>query len=340
MSPFPDSQKKLNDLKKYLEHDVSYQNQFQDKQLLTNQFLKKYHYSLFYYKHFYDDFHEFGNKLESDFIFYFIPGFNGTPGQIKFGIPSILRAFGNNVYIKSCFLPEFSCNLPTWLKYTQANMELKRKAIVKDLTELAKLGKKVRVVVSSSGFYDFLSIFPKLSPIKSQLILYWVSCAPDKVSSSPWEKVFYKINGFKFQNFKWFSYPNIQLLKFLNPECGTKKRWTSGGQRNLFRKNDLESRFYKFGIMWDYISTGLFNEFLKLNLDIFKIENQKIDIETHALAATKDGFWDDSSIDNIRSTIEKYIVDAKIFYKKTSHLWIVTPEHLYEMFESSLKKSG
>ncbi len=311
----------------------SYQAQFTDKQLLTRKFLKQYHQSLFLYKHFYDDLSEMGNPQTATECFYFIPGFNGTPSQIRFGLPSLLRRFGKNVYIKGLYLDEFSCKLPYWEKFTAENLELRRQKIKEDLEELTKRFNKVRVVTSSSGFYDFLGSWPELQKIKSNLILYWISCAPDTVSASPWEKYFYKLNGFTINGQRWFSYPNLQVLKHLNPECGNHKNWHNHEQNNVFFKNDLESRFFCFGFLWDYISTECFNDVLQNNLAKFNQSGHKIDIETHALAATKDGFWDDSSPANIKATLGRYINRARILYKPTSHLWIVTPEHLSDLFK-------
>lgn len=324
-----------NELFNYYSNNTEYLKLFSNRHFLTDRFLKKYYQSLFYYKHFYDDLNEYGNISTCNDVFYFIPGFNGTPGQIKFGIPSILKVFGNDVYIKSLYVEEFSCKYPTWLKYTKETLEKKRTQIIKDIHQLSQSGKKIRIVVSSSGFYDFLATYPELMKYENNLILYWISCAPDKVSESPWEKAFFPFNGFTFKGHNWFAYPNIQAIKFLNPECGSFKKWHWDGQKNHFGKNDLESRFYQFGFMWDYVSPSFFNEVLKLNLDVFHELKQKVKIETHVLAATDDGFWDDSSEENISATLSRYIASPKILFKKTSHLWVVTPEHLTHLFLSA-----
>jgi len=322
-----------DELKKIYSKNQDYNSKFQDKQLFTTHFLKKFHNSLFFYKHFYDNLNEFGNAKTCDHALYFIPGFNGTPGQIKFGMPSIIKKFGSNIYVKSLYLEELSCKHPYWIKFTKKHLEKRRLTIIKDLKELTKQHKKVRVVVSSSGFYDFLAAYSNLKSVKDKLVLYWISCAPDAVTPSPWEKVFYPINGFTYNGMRWFAYPNLQWLKFLNPECGTKIVWKHNGQKNIFHKNDLESRFYCFGFLWDYASIDLFNFILKTNLDLFFQSPELIDMETHILAATKDGFWDDSSQENIEKTLDKYILTKRIIYKDTSHLWVVTPEHLSELFK-------
>ncbi|MCI5145405.1 MAG: hypothetical protein D3923_07705 [Candidatus Electrothrix sp. AR3] len=319
-------------LREFYAHNLKYLLAFQDRQALAFHFLQKYHESLFYYKHFYDNLNEFGNPRTCKHTFYFIPGFNGTPGQIKFGIPSLLKQFGDDIYIKSLYLQEFSCKYPYWLKFTAKNLEKRRRQIAKDLKGLTRQHGKVRVVVSSSGFYDFLAAYPELDEVRDRLVLYWISCAPDEVSPSRWEKNFYRINGFTYDKMKWFAYPNLQWLKFLNPECGTKTVWKNGKQKNIFYKNDLESRFFCYTFLWDYISTDCFNFVLHNNLSVFSQSSKPIDIETHILAATQDGFWDDSSPKNIEKTLSKYIVTKRILYKKTSHLWVVTPDNLSELF--------
>ena len=203
---------------------------------------------------------------------------------------------------------------------------------MKDLVELTEQFPKVKVVVSSSGFYDFLATNKFLQDIKDNLTLYWVSCAPDSVSESKWGNFFYKLNGFTYSDHKWFAYPNLQILKLLNPECSPRKVWRDQDQKNVFYKNDLESRFYCYGFLWDYISADCFNFVLRSNLDLFHQSPEPIDIETHVLAATKDGYWDDSRPANIERTVDKYILNKRILYKETSHLWVVTPENLSELF--------
>jgi|GEM_PF-2381921 len=319
-----------------LETDPSYRALFTQLSWKSTSFIMAYHKSLFFYKHFYDDFWEYGSIHRATHLFYFIPGFNGTPGQIKFGLPALLKAFGSELYIRSLYTKAFSCQQPTWLKYTQKNLSQKHQQIITDLKEMTAQGQTVRLVVSSSGFYDLLAVWPQLKSLQLPLVLYWVSCAPDRVSASPWEKLFYKLNGFSLCGHKWFAYPNIHLLKALNPECTPGKKWFYEGQKNYFGKNDLESRFYYKGIMWDYISTGFFNSFLQYCLSQWKNQGAPLldSIPVYSLAATHDGFWDNSSPTHIYSTLNTYIPTPKIIFKPTSHLWVVTPENLFDLFTS------
>jgi len=318
-------------LKLVYTRDPDYLSEFHDRHFLTDRFLKQYHDSLFYYRHFYDDFYAYGNPDTCTEAFYFVPGFSGTPGQIKFGFPSFIKVFGSNIYAKGLYLDEFSCCHPNWIKYTEKHLEKRRQKIVQDIKEMTERFPRVRVLVSSTGFYDFLAAYPQLGEIKNKLILYWVSCAPDQVSGSIWESYFYRFNGFTYAGMKWYSCPNHQCLKFLNPECGTKITWKYDRQKNVFYKNDLESRFFCFGLLWSYISSDCFNFVLKSNLSVYQKSGQPIDIETHVLAATKDGFWDDSRPEVIEKTLDKYLVNKRVVYKKASHLWVVTPENLSEL---------
>ena len=72
------------------------------------------------YRYFYDDFDEYGNR-DASHAFYFIEGIGGVPGQIRFALPSLIRYFGTNIYIKSLHLKEFSSQEFIWNKYTLEN---------------------------------------------------------------------------------------------------------------------------------------------------------------------------------------------------------------------------
>ena len=109
--------------------------------------------------------------------------------------------------------------------------------------------------------------------------------------------------------------------------------WKYNQQKIVFFKNSLESRFTCLGLLWDYASWDCINFFLNSNLKIYQKSGQLIDIETHVLAATKDGFWDDSRPEVIEKTLNKYIVENRAIYKATSHLWVVTPENISELIE-------
>jgi hypothetical protein len=305
----------------------------ENRHIFTDRFLERYHQSLHNYRHFYDDLDEYGNPQTCNEVFYFIPGMSGTPGQVKFGLPSILKKFGNRIYVKCLHLDEFSNQRPTWTKYTAENLHKRRQQIVQDLRQMCERFARVRVIVSSTGFYDFLGAFQQMEAIENQLLLYWLSSAPDRVSRSIWESYFYRLNGFTYDGLKWYAYPNQPLLKYFNPECGTRIRWKHGQQRNMFFKNDVESRFSYLGMQWDYVSTECFNFILQDNLAEFHRTGRRVEIEAHVLAATRDGFWDESSPDVIQATVDRYIGKPRMIFKDTSHLWVVTPDNLSEMLE-------
>lgn len=321
------------DLLQYYLFSDSYRSGFRKKGWFTDRFLDKYHRSLFFYKHFYDDLFEYGNKEDCEEVIYFIPGFNGTPGQVRFGIPGIMKKFGHKVYIRCLYLDEFSGKYPYWMKYNEKNLKKRRDKIVEDIYELAETGKKIRVFVSSTAFYDFLSVYPRLKVIKERIILYWGSCAPDSVSPGKWESFFYRLNGFFYNGMKWYSYPIHRFIKAINPECLDRYQWKYKGQRNTFYINDIESRFFVSGILWDYISTDCYNFIIDSNLANFRETGELMDMEVHILAATKDGFWDDSGPENIERTVNKYTRYERIIYKPTGHLWVVTPENISELLD-------
>ena len=130
---------------------------------LRKLFKRRYFESLEFYKHFYDDISEYGNKENPSKVFYFVPGINGVPGQIRFVLPSLYRRYGRDIYIRCCFLPEFSATKPIWEKYTIENMDRKRATIVADISALLSAYGDVTVVASSSGFYDFVHAYDALS---------------------------------------------------------------------------------------------------------------------------------------------------------------------------------
>lgn len=129
----------------------------------SENFIKSYEKSLKQvYRYFYDDFEEYGNR-DASHAFYFIEGIGGVPGQIRFAFPSIIKKWGTNVYIKSLHLKEFSAKEFIWNKYTLKNIEKKKEKIISDLNNLGKKYKRVTIITSSNGFYDFAFAYPKLS---------------------------------------------------------------------------------------------------------------------------------------------------------------------------------
>lgn len=295
----------------------------------TKKFLKAYDKSLkTYYRYFYDDLDEYGNR-DADHALYFIEGIGGVPGQIRFAFPSIIRYFGTNIYIKSCYLKEFSSQEYIWNKYTIENIEKKRNKIISDLNNLAKKHKRITIIVSSNGFYDFLYAYPKLNKnLLKKAELIWCAVAPDHFEKSKWENFFYKINGFTKNQHRWFAFPNTNLLKSLNPELKIIHKWKHAGLKKTFYKNDLEFRFKCYGLWWGYASISCFNELLKHMIDNSKYP---INIKSYILVATTDGYWQGKPISEINRHLDKYLSDKEVIYKKASHLWLLMPDNITEL---------
>ncbi len=305
---------------------------------LTDLFRRRYLESLDDYKSFYDDVSEYGSPAGKQRALYFVPGFNGVPGQIRFALPSLTRLLGGDLFVRCLHLPAFSARQPIWDKYTPGNVAAKRDKLIADLTELAEAFTEVFVFVSSSGFFDFLAAFSGLpAQVPDKLRLVWVACAPDWAESSPWEPVFYRLNGFEHNGYSWFAYPNHNLLQFINRECSADKRWRLGRQKKTFFKNDLESRFALWGLLWDTISIGCYNWHTETNIGRSRFP---IDIPAVVLVATEDGYWQGRSQDEIEAVIRKYLSDVDILYRRTTHLWVTVPENITATLEALDDKVG
>lgn len=301
----------------------------------TKKFLKAYEKSLkTYYRYFYDDFEEYGNK-DAGMAIYFIEGIGGVPGQIRFAFPSIIRHFGTDIYIKSLHLKEFSSKEFIFNKYTIENIKKKKEKIIKDLNNLGKKYKRVIIVASSNGFYDFLYAYSGLDKaLLSKAELVWCAVAPDHFQKTKYENFFYKINGFTKDNHKWFAFPNTNLLKYLNPELKLTHKWKYHGFKKTFYKNDLEFRFKCMGLWWAYASITCFNEILKHIIDNSKYP---IDIKSYVLVAANDGYWQGKSKAEIEKHLDKYLTNKEVIYKPSSHLWLLMPENISEIL-SLIKK--
>ena len=155
-------------------------------------FRERYLRSLDDYRFFYDDVTALGDRDDAEHIFYFVPGINGTPGQMRFVLPSLTRVFGSRIYFKALHLPEFSARRPTWEKYTIANLDRKLAQLRADLAQLLARHERVTVIASSNGFYDFAAAAGAFPPeeLRERVHLIWGACAPDHFEPTPWERVF------------------------------------------------------------------------------------------------------------------------------------------------------
>jgi len=306
--------------------------------MLTALFRRRYLESLRDYKHFYDDIHEYGSERRARRVFYFVPGINGTPGQIRFVLPSLHRVFGPDIYVRCCHLSEFSALRPIWEKYTRENMDRKRDVIVQDVVELLAHHGRLTVIASSNGFYDFLHAHERLRRRvdPDQLRVLWGACAPDRFEDTVWESVFFPLNGFVHQGHRWFAVPNHNALRLLNPETSTSQRWRHGRHKKTFFKMDLESRFVCLGLYWDYVSVSCFNEMLA---HVRARVRTPLEADTYALVAANDGYWQGRAREEVLALIRRYAPRARAIFKRASHLWVVTPENVTEVLEQLAREA-
>ena len=293
-------------------------------------FRERYLGSLHDYRFFYDDISEVGNAAAADQVFYFVPGLNGTPGQMRFALPSIVRVFGSRVYLKALHLPEFSARIPIWEKYSPANLDRKLARLRSDLELLLDRHPRIIVVASSSGFYDFAAAAGELPPatLRDRVHLLWAACAPDHFEPTPWERVFYPLNGFEQGGHRWFAYPNHNLFKAINPETSHSHLWRDGPQARLFLKVDLESRFHFFGLEWSYVSPS---QFRATTRHVVRQIRGPLPCPALALVAANDGYWQGKPRDAVTRTIQHYLPECQPVFKSASHLWVVTPSHVTEL---------
>lgn len=299
--------------------------------VFARHFRQSYLQSLRDYRFFYDDLTEVGNAAEARHVFYFVPGINGTPGQMRFLLPSLTRVFGSSLYLKALHLPEFSARVPTWDKYSPANVDRKIAQLRADLRGLLARFERFAVLCSSNGFYDFAAAVGEFDTeeIESRVQLVWGACAPDQFGSTRWEKVFFPLTGFEHEGHRWWAYPNHNAFTAFNPETSISFSWRDGGPRPLF-KADLESRFRCLGLQWDYVSPSQLGQAARHAVAQIR---RPWRAPAQALVAEHDGYWQGRSRDDIEHCIRRYLPDAHCEFKPTSHLWVVNPTNVTELFE-------
>lgn len=294
-------------------------------------FRERYLRSLQDYRFFYDDVTEIGNPARADYVFYFVPGINGTPGQMRFLMPSLTRTYGSRIHLKALHLPEFSARRATWEKYTVANVERKLARLRADLHDLLARHERVTVLASSNGFYDFAAAAGALPEdvLRDRIHLLWGACAPDHFDPTPWERVFYPLNGFRHEGHRWFAYPNHNAFRFLNPETSNTHRWRDGSQARRFVKADLESRFHLAGLEWDYVSTSQIGALVR---HVVSQIRAPLACPADTLIAAHDGYWQGKPRAEVERTIRRYLPHAHLDFRPASHLWVVTPSHVTDLF--------
>jgi len=300
--------------------------------VLADLFRNRYLRSLTDYRFFYDDVAEIGRPEGAEYVFYFVPGINGTPGQMRFVLPSLTRVFGDRIFLKSLHLPEFSARRPIWEKYTGENVDRKLARLRADLVALLARHEHISIACSSNGFYDFAAAASSLPQglIAGRLHVMWGACAPDHFGSTIWERLFFPLNGFEHDGYRWFAYPNHNVLRGFNPETSTRFRWSDGHQRRVFRKADLESRFRCGGLEWDYISPEHLGAMVRRVVE--RVASPWREPAT-ALVAARDGYWQGLSCAEIERELRRYLPHAALLFRPTSHLWVATPTYMTELFE-------
>ena len=299
--------------------------------MFQERFRRAYLASLKHHRFFYDDICEYGRPDGSKVCIYFIAGMNGTPGQIRFAFPSFVRRFGREIYVRGCYLPEFAATRPIWEKYLPGAAAAKRDQVARDLRELLDRFAHVYIIASSNGFYDLWAAAPRLPPDWEQrATLLWVACAPDHFEPSPWVSFFARWTGFHHQGFLWAALPNSNWLTWINPETSTHLRWRWGQERRLFHKEDVESRFWVAGLRWVYMSPDAFNDYLRVALEGAR---PPLAVNAYVLAASRDGYWYGRPPEALERTVDRYLSRREILRRPTSHLWVVTPDHLADYLD-------
>jgi len=280
---------------------------------------------------FYDDFNEYGDR-DAQTAFYFVPGIGGVPGQVRFALPSLQRVFGTRIYVRCLHLDAFSASRPIWEKFTRVNVDKKRDQIVTDLVQLGSRHETIHVIASSNGFYDFLYAYRDLdTALVAKLKLIWVAVAPDSFLPNPWEAIFYRLNGFEHNGYRWFALPNHNLLRWINPETTTSHTWRRDGKLKRFFKDDLEFRMSLLGVQWGYASRDAFNDCLEhaIRQTVFPL-----DLRAFILVATNDGYWQGRPPSDVDNLLDRYLSNKTVFYKHASHLWVLVPDNLDELLQT------
>lgn len=294
---------------------------------LARAFRERYLRSLDDYRFFYDDVAALGDRDTAEHVFYFVPGINGTPGQMRFVLPSLTRVFGSRLYFQALHLPEFSAHRPTWDKYTPANLDRKLARLRADLAHLLARHGRVTVIASSNGFYDFAAAASALpiETLRERVQLIWGACAPDHFEPTPWERVFYPLNGFERHGHRWFAYPNHNALRAFNPETSTSYAWRDGTTRRRFVKADLESRFPFLGLQWTYVSPSQLNAAVR---HVVRQIRGPLPLSAFALVAAHDGYWRGLPPARVEHEVRRYLPSCQLTFQPTSHLWVVTPTYV------------
>jgi hypothetical protein len=270
----------------------------------------------------YDDLDEYGSAARARTVFYFVPGINGTPGQIR----SLVHRYGPDIHIKCLNLPAFSSRRPIWEKYLPHHIAERQSQLRADLQALTAAHPKVYAIVSSNGFYDFAAAVGDLpAATRDRLRVLWISCAPDFFHESRWIDVFARISGFEYEGALWAAVPNHNWLRAFNPETVSELAWRDGNVRRRLYKTDLESRFRLAGMHWAFTSPDCFNRMLQ---GMIARISAPLTMPTYALYGTRDGYWYGHPPDAVERILHRYTTRFELLKRPASHLWVIAPDNL------------
>lgn len=267
-----------------------------------------------------------------EIILYFIHGLGGAPGQVNLLLPTIRHLLQRPFYMMAMHLPELDVRLPFLERYKPGTEGKIRRKILQDLELLAGRypDRKIIVTASSHGMYDFVFAYPDIPvALRQRMVLCWLACASDdydKLESRYHAllRFLYFVTGYRQEGYRWSFGINHDRLTFLNPEASRSFSAVDlQGERVTYYKRDIEMRFRCLGLEWtDPTSVEFIRQYQQRQLANF----QRItDIKCYVLGALKDGYWFDSSEENMARTVSRYIDNYDLSLVDTSHLWCVTP---------------
>jgi hypothetical protein len=105
--------------------------------------------------------------------------------------------------------------------------------------------------------------------------------------------------------------------------------WREGNQQRLFDKLDIESRFQCLGFDWDYVSTSQLGAVAQ---HVIALISRPWEASAETLIAATDGYWQGASPEKVLATIRRYIPRARCAVRAGSHVGVVTPTNLTELF--------
>jgi hypothetical protein len=282
---------------------------------LSRHFQERYLESLQDGRLFYDDVTEVGNPAAANFVFYFVPGINGTPGQMRLVLPSLTRVFGSRIYLKALHVPEFSAQRPTWEKYTAANIDRKLTQLRADLEQLLARYNRVTVIALSTGFYDFAAAAAALAPAarRERMHVLWSGCAPDQIKRSDWERVFFPLSGFVHRGHRWFACPSQCTVPPCHPESiGAFGQGPTAG----------ESRFRCLGVQWKYVSTSQLNAAVR---HVVRRIGAPLDLPATALIGGSERAWQGPNREWAERRVRQYLPRCQFAYRPAPQLWSENP---------------